>query len=137
MTFPQKASLLSLALVLILQSGTDAAQQLPLRVFSQDVQPRTETATLNNPGGTTNLTSLTVWWERNNGTNINTAVKLNTGYIDNIHVLPVDESIDTTAATLTNDTPLIPSTIWAFQTPGSLDFSWFGVRTWDIGDFDV
>ncbi|MEM9479327.1 MAG: hypothetical protein AAGA58_06655 [Verrucomicrobiota bacterium] len=46
---------------------------------------------LNVPIGATSITWLSAWWERVGGTGGGTV------YIDNIHILPVDESTDTTA----------------------------------------
>ncbi|MEM8952652.1 MAG: hypothetical protein AAGD22_00730 [Verrucomicrobiota bacterium] len=42
------------------------------------------------PAGATNLTWLGLWWERSGGTGAGTV------YVDNVHVLPVDETPDTT-----------------------------------------
>ncbi len=193
-------------------------------LYDQEFESFVSTVTV--PAGATNITWLSAWWERVGGTGGGTV------YIDNIHMLPVDDTVDTTppsapvldkvtspadlrlkcswnanppsegvvgynvyrrvngdpasAAVKLNlglvdnpyieyedftvdrevnyryyitavdaagnesmpsnedtktlddiDTPRAPSTIWAGGHAGAVRLNWFGVRDWDVAEFNV
>lgn len=112
----------------------DAEDVVVLDPDLYDVEFESYDSYLDVPPGATNITRLSVWWERAGGAGAGTV------YADNIQILPIDETPDTTppgAPVLTNITK--PSDLrlranWSATNPAGDGVVGYNVYRWRNGD---